>query len=143
MVRFEQLSPATPSTAWQLLAQPARWSAWAPHIRGAIGLGSPEVELGRRGVALVGLLAPVPVHVTAKSDGEYWDWTTGLLRIRHRVEPVGDGCRVSIEVHAPGPVEPLVAATYGPVIRWVLQRLASLAAAAPLVAEASPAAEAP
>jgi hypothetical protein len=128
MLRFEQDSSATPAAAWRFLAEPARWSAWAPHIRGAIGLGAPEVQLGRRGVARVAFIAPVPVHVTAKSAGEYWDWTTGPLRIRHRVEPAGDGCRLTIEVHAPAPVEALVGATYGPLIRWVLARLARVAA---------------
>jgi hypothetical protein len=128
MLRFEEVSPAPPAAAWALLAEPAHWSSWAPHIRGAVGLGTPEVQLGRRGVALVAFVAPVPVHVTAKSDGEFWDWTTGPLRIRHRVEPLGEGCRLTIEVHAPAPVEALVALTYGPLIGWVLGRLARLSA---------------
>jgi hypothetical protein len=37
--------------AWALMARPALWSRWAPHLRGAWGLGSPEVRQGARGAA--------------------------------------------------------------------------------------------
>lgn len=128
MLGFEQLSRGRPEAAWSLIAQPARWSAWAPHIRGAVGLGSPEVREGARGVVLVGFIAPVPVRIGAKQAGEFWDWHTGPLRIRHRVEPHPQGCRLSIEMHAPAPLERVLAVAYGPVIRWALKGLSTLAA---------------
>ncbi len=128
VLRFEELSAGRPEAAWPLLAEPARWASWAPHIRGAVGLGSPEVQKGRLGVVLVAFVAPVPVLVSDKSDGRFWDWQTGLVKIRHQVEPHADGCRLSIEVRAPAPLETAIALTYGPIIGWVLRRLSRVAA---------------
>jgi hypothetical protein len=130
VLRFSEVSRGRPEAAWALVSEPARWSSWAPHIRGAIGLGSPEVQRGRRGVVLVAFIAPVPVRVSDKSEGRFWDWRTGPLWIRHQVESDGEGGSVlSIEVRAPAPLEALVGLTYGPLIRWVLHRLSVLAAA--------------
>jgi hypothetical protein len=39
-------SDATPEAAWALLARPRAWPEWAPHVRGAWGLGAPEVREG-------------------------------------------------------------------------------------------------
>ena len=39
--------------AWELMARPQRWREWAPHVRGARGLGCPEIEPGARGEVLV------------------------------------------------------------------------------------------
>ncbi len=126
MLRFEEVSRGRPEAAWRLLARPACWSSWAPHVRGAVGLGSPEVQKGRVGVVFVAFLAPVPVRVSDKSDGRYWDWKTGPVRIRHAVAPHADGCRLSIELRAPAPLEAAIGLAYGPIIRWVLHRLAGL-----------------
>ena len=50
----------------------------------------------------------------------------------HRVEAHGDGgCRVTIELRAPGLVERPVATAYGPVIALTLHRLARVAEQAP------------
>ena len=86
MLSAYAFSPAAPASAWELLAEPGRWSSWAPHIRGAVGLGSPEVEPGRGGLVFVGLGVPVPVLVAAKSPGRSWDWVTGPVRVQHSVE---------------------------------------------------------
>jgi hypothetical protein len=128
MLRFQAVSAAPPAAVWSLLAEPERWSAWAPHIRGAIGLGSPEVELGRRGVVLVGLWAPVPARVSAKVAGGSWDWQTGPLTVHHAVEPHPDGSLIRLELHAPAPLEAVLRVTYGPLIGLVIRRLASVAA---------------
>src|SRR5829696_215326 len=56
MLRYEAESSAPPRVVWPLLAEPARWHEWAPHVRGAIRLGAPEVVAGRRGfVRLAGV----------------------------------------------------------------------------------------
>ena len=48
----------------------------------------------------------------------------------HRVVPEpGGGSTVAIDVIAPGPLEPVLATTYGPVIGLTLRRLAARAAA--------------
>ena len=48
----------------------------------------------------------------------------------HRVEPYDSGSLITIELEAPGPLEPALAATYGPLVQLLLRRLASVSAAA-------------
>jgi hypothetical protein len=116
-------SDATPDAAWALLVRPDRWSSWAPHVRGAWGLGDPEVEFGARGAARLLGVVPVPAKITAKSRRS-WTWRVGPASLTHRVMPSDRGCTVAIDLHAPGPLEPVLAATYGPVIQDMLDRLA-------------------
>ena len=129
MVSFEEPTRGTPAVAWDLIARPDRWAEWAPHVRGAWGLGRPEVEAGRVGAARLLSVLPVPARITAKTPGSEWTWQVGPISMRHRVEPG----RVAIDLRAPGALEPAVAAAYGPVIRWALRRLAARAAAQPSV----------
>src|SRR5215212_7718919 len=99
MRTFTARSAAAPEAAWPLLARPARWPEWAPHLGGACGLGAPEVRAGALGAArLLGAL-PVPARIVAKRAGRSWTWRVGLLEMVHRVEPVpGGGCDVAIDV---------------------------------------------
>ncbi len=122
-------SAATPAAAWPLLAEPDRWHEWSPHVRGAVGLGEPEVGDRRRGaVMLLGVL-PVPARIVAKADGRSWTWRVGPMTMEHAVNPrAGGGSRISVSLNAPGPLEPVLAATYGPVIQLLVTRLARLAA---------------
>jgi hypothetical protein len=121
---FSARSAARPETAWALMARPDRWSEWAPHIRGAWGLGSPEVRPGALGaVRLLGFV-PVPAQIVAKSAGRSWTWRVGPAVLVHRVEPLSSGgCVVAIDVHAPR----ALTAAYGPVVKLLLRRLASVA----------------
>jgi hypothetical protein len=50
------------------------------------------------------------------------------MTLVHRVEPRAGGCTVAIDLLAPGLLEDALAATYGPVIGVMLNRLASQAA---------------
>jgi hypothetical protein len=119
-------SAASPPIAWALLSRPGAWSAWAPHVRGAWGLGTPEVREGAFGAARLLGVVPVPAKITAKS-AQSWTWRVGLVDMVHRVEPRGEGCTIAIDLSAPGPLEPALAATYGPVIQLMIGRLARLA----------------
>src|SRR6187402_1250678 len=112
-------SEAAPSTAWTLLSRPELWAAWAPHVRGAWGLGSPEVREGARGFARLLGVIPVPARITAKGERS-WTWRVGPMTLTHRVEARATGCRVAIDLRAPGPLEPALAATYGPVIQLMV-----------------------
>ena len=123
MRTFTADSAARPAAVWALLARPDEWAAWAPHVRGAWGLGSPEVREGAFGFARLLGVIPVPAKITAKSEGS-WAWRVGPMTLVHRVEPRGGGSRVAIDLSAPGPLEPALAATYGPVIQLMLERLA-------------------
>ena len=126
MRTFTADSKASPGAAWELLARPDAWSAWAPHVRGSWGLGSPEVREGAFGFARLLGVIPVPAKITAKDDAS-WTWRVGPIELVHRVVPRERGCTVAIDLHAPGSLEPALAAIYGPVIQSMLDRLARVA----------------
>ena len=139
MRTFSVNSAAPAEIAWRLLARPEEWPAWAPHVRGAWGLGSPEVRLGAVGAArLLGVL-PVPARIVAKRPGRSWTWRVGVVEMVHRVEPRAlsrpgaspplrsGGCEVAVDLIAPAPLECAAAAAYGPVMSAALRRLARLA----------------
>jgi hypothetical protein len=124
MLSYEAQSAGPPAEAWSLMARPARWKEWAPHIRGAWRLGDPEVQVGRRGLVRV-LGAPlVPARITKKRSGSMWAWKVGPVELTHRVEPRDDGALVAVDIRAPTPLEPALAATYGPLVQILVKRLA-------------------
>jgi Polyketide cyclase / dehydrase and lipid transport len=125
-------STGSPAAAWPLLARPARWPEWAPHLGGAWGLGSPEVCTGAVGAARLFGAVPVPARIVAKRAGRSWTWRVGLglVEMVHRVEPLEGGCVVAIDLNAPSALERTLALAYGPVIQGTLNRLARKAAAA-------------
>lgn len=127
---FSADSPAPPEAAWSLLAEPGRWAEWAPHLRGAWHLGEPEVQDGRTGAARLLWAVPVPARIVGKRPGRSWTWRVGPVVMDHAVTArPGGGSRVSLTIQAPAPLEGLVAATYGPVVQVLLERLARRAAA--------------
>ena len=128
MLRYEARSAADPGTAWSLMAEPARWHEWSPHIRGAWGLGEPEVRRGARGaVKLLGLV-PVPASVTAVADGRSWTWTVGFTELDHRVDSDGaGGSIVGVDIRAAPVVEAVLRFTYGPVVAALVRNLARVA----------------
>jgi hypothetical protein len=129
VIAYRARSQAPPEAAWSLVARPSRWHEWAPHIRGAWGLGEPEVVAGASGAArLLGLL-PVPATVTEKRPGESWTWKVGPVSMVHAVRRRRTGCEVAIEMHAPPALEAALALSYGPVVGLLVKRLASVAAA--------------
>ena len=65
MLRYQAHSSAAPEIAWALIARPALWSRWAPQLRGAWGLGSPEVVVGARGAARLLGVVPVPARIVS------------------------------------------------------------------------------
>ena len=128
VLTYSATSSAAPGRAWDLIARPERWHEWAPHIRGAWGLGSPEVVTGRLGaVRLFGVL-PVPARIVGKRPGREWAWRVGPAVLVHRVSPRrAGGCVVAVDITAPGPVEAALGATYGPLVRQLVRRLARVA----------------
>jgi hypothetical protein len=128
MLTYRAPSSAPPTVAWKLYAEPRRWSEWAPHVRGAWGLGQSEVELGARGVVrLLGVL-PVPAKITAKRAGCCWAWHVGPVALEHRIEPLDAGCVVALDLTAPPSLEAVLRRTYGPLISLLLRNLARVAA---------------
>jgi hypothetical protein len=127
MLRYAARSTATPAQAWALMARPAAWPAWSPHLRGAWGLGSPEVRQGARGAARLLGVVPVPARITAKTPGRAWTWRVGVVDMDHRVDPAPDGCEVSVTLRAAAPVEAVLRMTYGPVVALLVRHLAHVA----------------
>ena len=126
---FTADSDASPAAAWSLIAEPERWHEWAPHLRGAWNLGEPEVERGRFGAARLLGAIPVPARIIDKQDGRSWTWRVGPAVLVHEVAPRAGGSTIAVTIEAPGPLEPLLAATYGPVVKLLVERLARVAAA--------------
>jgi hypothetical protein len=71
VLAYSATSAGSPRMAWRLMAEPALWHRWAPHIRGASGLGEPEIEAGRSGFVLFTPGLPVPARITGKR-AERW-----------------------------------------------------------------------
>lgn len=129
MLRYEAYTDAQPEVAWSLFAEPARWPSWSPHLRGAWGLGEPEVEVGRRGAVRLLCAVPIPAAIVGKDPGRSWTWrAAGLVDMDHVVEPhAGGGAVVSITMRAAPPVEATLRVTYGPVVQLLLKNLARVA----------------
>ncbi|UJA19556.1 SRPBCC family protein [Thermoleophilia bacterium SCSIO 60948] len=128
-MRFEAPSAAPQADLWRLISRPARWHEWAPHIRGANGLGWPEVRAGATGtVSLLGLIG-VPARVTSVDPGRGWSWRVGPFDIDHVAASGETGSRAVIVLRGRGAVGKLLASAYAPAV-WALNRnLARVAAA--------------
>ena len=128
MFTCQASSQGDPAEAWELMARPGRWHEWAPHVRGAWGLGDPVVQPGARGwVRLLGLV-PVPARITEVRPGHSWAWQVGPAWMNHRVDPAPGGCRVAVDIEAPAAVEAPLRAFYAPLVQRLLARLAVRAA---------------
>lgn len=127
MLRYEAESTADPDAAWALLARPARWHEWSPHVRGAWGLGEPEVRRGAIGaVRLLGAI-PVPARIVDVVPHRSWSWRVGPVLMVHGVTPrPGGGCVIAIDLHARPPLEAVLRASYGPVVGALVTRLARI-----------------
>ena len=77
---------------------------------------------------MLGGAAPIPVWITAKTDGRSWDWRVGLVDMSHQVIPRADGSEVRIEITAPRAIEAGLRLTYGPLVSVLLRNLARIAA---------------
>lgn len=129
MLSYEANSRAPVAEAWSLIARPGRWHEWAPQVRGAWSLGSPEVRLGARGAARLFGTLPVPARVVAKRPGRSWTWRVGPVDIVHRTRPGpgGRGSIVAVDMIAPRTIERLLAVSYGPVVGLLVRNLARVA----------------
>lgn len=130
MLRYDARTSADPATAWSLMSEPGRWHEWSPHVRGAWGLGEPEVQRGARGAARLLGVVPIPAKVTAVADGRSWTWAVGFMQLDHRVEPDPDGSGgsiVGVDIRAAPAVEAVLRVTYGPVVSLLVKNLARVA----------------
>lgn len=127
MVVYSRQAQARPQIAWALMARPDLWHSWAPHVRGAWGLGAPEVHPHTRGAVRIAGGLPVPARITTKRPGASWSWKVGPYEMEHRVKPLGEkACEVSLSVDSAPPLERIFALTYGRAIEPLLGRLAAV-----------------
>lgn len=120
-MRFEAPSSAARADLWRLISHPARWHEWAPHVRGANGLGWPEVLPGATGtVSLLGLIG-VPARITVVEPGHSWSWRVGPFELDHIAETAERGSLSVIELRGRGLLGAALAAAYAPAV-WVLNR---------------------
>ncbi len=118
-------SDRDPAAVWAMLSRPARWHEWAPHVRGAWGLGD-VVRAGDAGAARLLGAVPVPVRITAVDAPRSWSWRVGsLVEMDHRLVARPGGVTIALDLRAPAPLEAGLALAYGPVIRLALRRLAN------------------
>jgi uncharacterized protein YndB with AHSA1/START domain len=87
-------APAT--EVWSLVARPDRWHEWSPYVSGAEGLGEPEVEAGAVGSVLLRGGLRVGAEILEVVPGRSWAWRVKGLVIRHTVEPIHGGTRLSM-----------------------------------------------
>jgi hypothetical protein len=65
-------------------------------VRGGEGLGEPEVEAGAVGKVLLPGGVRIDAEILAVEPGRSWTWQVGGLRVRHEVEPIPDGARLTM-----------------------------------------------
>ncbi|MGE5407732.1 MAG: SRPBCC family protein [Syntrophothermus sp.] len=119
---------APPDRLWALVARPDRWAEWSPHVKGADGLGAPEVAAGASGHVILRGGLRIPARVTQVSPGESWSWQVGGLVVHHTVRPLPGG-RSRLEQVVEGTARPwsAVALAYGPVVGLIGRNVARVA----------------
>jgi hypothetical protein len=118
---------APPERVWALISRPERWGEWSPHVRGAEGLGSPEVTEGASGSVVLRGGLRIAARVTEVRSGESWTWKVGGLRVRHLVRPAGSGSRLEHVVEGSTTPWSLVARAYAPVVGLIARNIARVA----------------
>lgn len=91
---------APPQAAWDLLVDLDAWPRWGPSINGA-ELDPPYQLLGPgvTGTVRTALLVRVPFVITEFEPGTCWAWrVAGIPATCHRVDPEGDGARITFGV---------------------------------------------
>jgi hypothetical protein len=103
---------APPDAVWSLIARPDRWHEWSPYVAGAEGLGEPEVEAGAVGSVLLPGGLRIGAEILEVVAGRSWAWRVKGLVIRHQVEPVPRGTRLSMIPEGDGPLWAPLALAY-------------------------------
>ena len=103
-------APAT--EVWSLIGRPDRWHEWSPYVVGAEGLGEPEVEEGAVGSVLLRGGLRIGAEILKVLPSRSWTWRVKGLVIRHEVEPVPGGTRLSMTPEGDGPIWAPLALAY-------------------------------
>ncbi len=112
---------------WALVARPERWHEWSPYVRGAEGLGSPEVEAGAKGRVFLRGGIGLPAEVTEVDPGRSWSWKVGGIVVHHIVTPTANGSHLAMPVEAAGRAWTPAARLYAPVVGLIASRIVRVA----------------
>ena len=129
MMRVHAVDCDAPSErVWALISQPERWAEWSPHVRGAEGLGSPQVVEGAEGSVVLRGGFRIKARITQVTPGESWSWQVRALLVHHAVRPLPGG-RSRIEHAVEGFALPwsVVAIAYMPVVGLMARNIARVA----------------
>lgn len=118
---------AQPELLWTLVARPDRWHEWSPYVRGAEGLGFPEVEAGAKGEVVLRGGIKMPAEVTEVVPGRSWAWRVGGIVVDHAVTPTGAGSRLTMAVDSTGGPWSVAARLYAPVVGLIARRIVTVA----------------
>lgn len=115
---------APADAVWAVLTDTTQWSAWGPTVA-AVDCDVRHIEAGTTGrirVSGVGIWVPFEIDsFVERKTRKRWTWTVARIPATgHRVDSLGDRCRVRFEV-------PLLAAGYVSVCRRALDRIATVA----------------
>jgi uncharacterized protein YndB with AHSA1/START domain len=100
MLTVDRSVPVPPSAVWKLLVDLDAWPKWGPTIRHA-QLDPPltELALHATGKVQTTLSIAIPFTISEYDPGRQWAWrVAGVPATRHRVEPLGDGAKVTFSV---------------------------------------------
>jgi len=112
---------------WALVARPDRWHEWSPYVRGAEGLGTPEVEAGTRGEVVLRGGIRLPAEVTEVVSGRSWAWRVGGIEVDHMVAQTEEGSRLTMAVDSTGGPWSVAARLYAPVVGLIARRIVVIA----------------
>ena len=121
------LSSASPERLWALVARPDQWYRWSPYVRGAEGLGSPEVREGAKGKVILAGGLKLPAEILDVTPGSSWTWRVGGIVVVHIVTPAPGGSQLEMPVRATGAPWKPAAMAYQPFIRLIARRIAAVA----------------
>ena len=118
---------ASVETLWALVARPEQWSRWSPYVRGADGLGSPEVRAGARGEVILAGGLRLPARILEVDPGRSWSWQVGGLVVDHVVEKTAGGSKLSMPVRPARGLWKPAALAYAPLVSLIGRRIVNLA----------------
>ena len=120
-------SNTSPERLWAVVSRPGLWPEWSPYVRGAEGLGSPEVQPGSHGkVVLVGGIR-LPAKILEVEAGRSWTWQVGGIIVEHQVMPAPEGSRLAMPVRPAGGLWKPAAMAYAPMVKLIARRIVRVA----------------
>jgi len=122
-VRFETNIhiDAPPARVWEVMSDVARWTEWAPAVKGAERHDSGPLKLGSSATMDIKGAPKAKWTVTDLEEGAAFTWESDArikARGYHVVDPDGEGSRVTLGIVAPG----LLATILWPLIMPVFRR---------------------